>query len=128
MASELERITALETHYVHVDKTLTAMNHTLQAIRTEIGDVRKEFAARFDKIEVRLSGMDKRISEVDKRIAEDRAERSESKLAIAIKVIGWMAGIVTAVSGTVIASLFVFVRYLVPKLSGVVQDLASVIA
>ena len=127
MASELERITALETHYVHVDKTLTAINRTLELMRQELN-------ARLDKIETRLTAMDKRISdvdkrvsEVDKRIAEDRAERSESKLAIALKVIGWMAGIVTAVSGTVIASLFVFVRYLVPKLSGVVQDLASAI-
>ena len=55
-----------------------------------------------------------------------RPPNSETKLKVALKVIGWLVGIVTIVLGTVVGGLFVFARYLLPKLAAV-QDAASAI-
>ena len=116
MATQAERITALEVHYEHVDKTLTAMSATLDAVRAEIVELRTQFADRFDRIE--------------KAIADDRVARSETKLRVALKVTGWLVGIVTAVLGAVVGGLFVFARFLLPrldKLSSLAQDAAPLV-
>ena len=109
MATQAERITALEVHYEHVDKTLTAMNGTLDAIRAEFAEFRTH-------IEERFNGIDERFNGIHQAIADDRVERSETKLRVALKVIGWLAGVVTAVMGAVIGGLFVFARFLLPRL------------
>ncbi len=98
MATQAERITALEVHYEHVDKTLTAMSATLDAVRAEVAD-------RFDRI-------DEKFERIQKAIADDRVERSETKLRVALRVTSWLVGIVTAVLG----GLFVFARFLIPRL------------
>ena len=67
MATELERIAALETHYEHVDRTLTAMGRTLEAIRAEIAELVRSFArkwkafarwftAKFERVRAELGG------------------------------------------------------------------------
>ena len=116
MATQAERITALEVHYEHVDKTLTAMSATLDAVRAEIVELRTQFADRFDRIE--------------KAIADDRVERTETKLRVALRVTGWLVGIVTAVLGAVVGGLFVFARLLIPKLgelASLAQDAAPLV-
>ena len=40
MPTQAERTAALETHYEHVDKTLTVMSGTLDAIRSEVAELR----------------------------------------------------------------------------------------
>ena len=55
MATQAERIATLETHYEHVDKTLTAMSGTLDAIRAEVADVRTHFDGRLDRIQRSLA-------------------------------------------------------------------------
>lgn len=102
MATQAERVAALEVHYEHVDETLTAMNGTLDAIRAEFAEFRTH--------------IEKRFNGIYQAIADDRVERSETKLRVALKVIGWLTGIVTAVMGAVVGGLFVFARFLLPKL------------
>ena len=116
MATQAERITALEVHYEHVDKTLTAMSATLDAVRAEIAD-------RFDRI-------DEKFERIQKVIADDKVERSETKLRVSLKVTGWLVGIVTAVLGAVVGGLFVFARFLIPKLgqlASLAQDAAPLV-
>ena len=116
MATQAERTAALEAHYEHVDKTLTAMYRTLDAVRAEVAD-------RFDRI-------DEKFERIQKAIADDRVERSEMKLRVALKVTGWLVGIVTTVLGTVVGGLFVFARFLLPrldKLSSLAQDAAPLV-
>ena len=95
MATQAERIATLEAHYEHLDKTLTAISATLDAFRADV-------VSRFDRIE--------------KAIADDRVERSETKLRIALRVTGWLVGIVTTVLGAIIGGLFLVARLLLPKL------------
>ena len=95
MATQAERIATLEAHYEHLDKTLTAISATLDAFRADV-------VSRFDRIE--------------KAIADDRVERSETKLRIALRVTGWLVGIVTTVLGAVVGGLFLVARLLLPKL------------
>ena len=113
MASERERIATLETHYEHVDKTLTTMGRTMEAIRTEVQGVRTELGGKIDDIVLRM--------------ADDKAAASETKLKVALKAIGWLVGIVTTVLGAVIGGLFVFARFLLPKLATAMQDVGSAI-
>ena len=109
MATQAERITALEVHYEHVDKTLTAMSATLDAVRAEVAD-------RFDRIDEKFERIDEKFEGIQKAIADDRVERSETKLRVALRVTSWLVGIVTAVLGAVVGGLFVFARFLIPKL------------
>ena len=156
MATEIERITALETHYEHVDKTLTAMGRTLEAIRTEIVGVREtirteidgvrqmvhtevervrtelggridELGGRVDGLSGRVDGLGGRIDGIEQRMADDRASRSESKLKVALKVIGWLVGIMATVLSAIVGGLFVFARFLLPKLASVVQGAAAAV-
>ena len=149
MASERERIASLETHHEHVDKTLTAMGRTLEAIRadvgglsteidgvrqmvhsevgglrTEIDGVRQMVHSEVEALRAELGG---RLDDILLRLADDKAADSETKLKVALKVIGWLVGVVTTVLGTVIGGLFVFARFLLPKLAAVAQDAASAI-
>lgn len=123
MATQAERITALEVHYEHVDKTLTAMSATLDAVRAEVAD-------RFDRIDEKFDRIDEKFDRIEKAIADDRVERSETKLRVALRVTGWLVGIVTAVLGAVVGGLFVFARLLIPKLgefASLAQDAAPLV-
>ena len=102
MATQAERTAALEAHYEHVDKTLTAMNGTLDAVRAMVHDVRTHLDAKLERIQ--------------KAIADHRVERSVTKFRVALRVTGWLVGIVTVVLGAVVGGLFVFDRFLIPKL------------
>ena len=150
LATELERIASLETHYEHVDKALTAMGRTLEAIRAEIGELRTELRnefrtelraetgslraeidgvrqmihSEFGQLRAELGG---RLDDILVRMADDKAAGSDTKLKVALKVIGWLVGVVTTVLGTVIGALFVFARYLLPKLASALQDAAPAI-
>ena len=179
MATQAERIATLETHHEHVDKTLTAISGTLDAVRAdvaqlrvtmhgEITEVRTHLDARFDRVQKAIADdrvqrsetmhgeitevrtlldarfdrvqkaiaddrvqrsetmhgeitevrklLDDRFDRVQKAIADDRVQRSETKLRVALRVIGWLAGVVTTVLGAVVGGLFVFARFLLPKL------------
>lgn len=130
MATQAERITALEVHYEHVDKTLTAMSATLDAFRAEFGEFRTHLDGKFNRIDERFERIDGKFERIDERferiderferiqnaIADDRVERSETKLRVALRVIGWLTGVVTTVLGAVVGGLFVFARFLLPKL------------
>lgn len=131
MATELERIASLETHYEHVDKTLTAMGRTLEAIRAEIGELRTEVEgvrqmvhSEVERVRAELGG---RLDDIVLRMADDKAAGSETKLKMALRVIGWLVGVVTTVLGAVVGGLFVFARFLLPKLASAVQDAASAV-
>ena len=131
MATQAERIATLETHYEHVDKTLTAMSGTLEAVRADvaeirpmvhaqiadvhaqIADVRAHLDGRLDRIQTRLDG---RLDGIQKAIADDRVERSETKLRMVMRVTGWLVGIVTTVLGAIVGGLFLVARLLLPKL------------
>ncbi|MYD96768.1 MAG: hypothetical protein F4X98_05205 [Gammaproteobacteria bacterium] len=151
MATQAERITALEVHYEHVDKTLTAMSATLDAFRAEFGEFRTHLDGKFNRIDERFERIDERFERIDGKferiderferiderferiqnaIADDRVERSETKLRVALRVIGWLAGVVTAVLGAVVGGLFVFARFLLPKLgelASLAQDTAPLV-
>ena len=141
MATQAERTTALEVHYEHVDKTLTAMSGTLDAVRAEVADVRtmvhKEIAGvrahlddRLDRIDERFDRTDERFDRIQNAITDDRVQRSETKLRVALRVIGWLAGVVTTVLGAVVGGLFVFARFLLPrleKLAFLAQDTAPLV-
>ena len=136
----------LETHYEHLDKSLTVIGRTLEAIRAEIGELRAELRnefrtetgslraeidgvrqmihAEFGQLRTDLGG---RLDEIMVRMAEDKAAGSETKLKVALKVIGWLVGVVTTVLGAVVGGLFVFARFLLPKLASVLQAGASAI-
>ena len=64
---------------------------------------------------------------LEQRVADESASRNETKLKVALRVIGWLVGIVTTVLGAVIGGLFVFARFLLPKLASAIQGAASVI-
>ena len=64
----------------------------------------------------RFERMDERFERIQSAIADDRVERSETKFRVALRVIGWLAGVVTTVLGAVVGGLFVFARFLLPKL------------
>jgi len=151
MATQAERITALEVHYEHVDKTLTAISGTLDAVRAEVADrfdrIDEKFEriderferidGKFDRIDERFERIDERFERIDERferiqnaIADDRVERSETKLRVALRVIGWLTGVVTTVLGAVVGGLFVFARFLLPKLgqlASLAQDAAPLV-
>ena len=141
MASERERIASLETHYEHVDKTLTTMGRSLDAVRTEVGGLRTEVGeirTEVDGLRTEVGGLRTEVQDVRTelggkiddillRIADDKAAASETKLKVALKVIGWLVGLVTTVLGTVIGGLFVFARFLLPKLATAMQDVGSAI-
>ena len=159
MATQAERTAALEANYVHVDKKLTAMSGTLDAVRTEvaelrvtvtdeiadvrtmvhkeIADVRKHLDDRFERVDERFERMDEKFERMDekfesiqKAITDDKVERSETKFRVALRVIGWLAGVVTTVMGTVIGGLFLFARFLLPKLgqfASLAQDAAPLV-
>lgn len=137
MATQAERITALEVHYEHVDKTLTAMSATLDAVRAEVADRFDRIDEKFDRIEEKFDRVDERFERIDERferiqnaIAADRVERSETKLRVALRVIGWLTGVVTTVLGAVVGGLFVFARFLLPKLgqlASLAQDTATLV-
>ena len=137
MATQAERITALEVHYEHVDKTLTAMSATLDAVRAEIADRFDRIDEKFDRIDEKFERIDEKFERIDEKferiqkvIADDRVERSETKLRVALKVTGWLVGIVTAVLGAVVGGLFVFARFLIPKLgqlASLAQDAAPLV-
>ena len=145
MATQAERTTALEVHYEHVDKRLTVMSGTLDAVRAEVTEVRAEVAElrvnltdeiagvrtmvhkeiagvrahlddRLDRIDERFDRTDERFDRIQKAITDDRVQRSETKLRVALRVIGWLAGVVTTVLGAVVGGLFVFARFLLPRL------------
>ena len=138
MASQAERTTALEVHYEHVDKRLTAMSGTLDAVRAEVTEVRaevaelrvnltdeiagvrtmvhKEIAGVRAHLDDRLDRVDERFDRIQEAITDDRVQRSETKLRVALRVIGWLAGVVTTVLGAVVGGLFVFARFLLPRL------------
>ena len=113
MATQAERIATLETHYEHVDKTLTAMSGILDAIRAEVADVRTHFDGRLDRIQLNFDG---RLDRIQKAIADDRVERSETKPRMVMRVTGWLVGIVTTVMGAIVGGLFLVARLLLPKL------------
>ena len=158
VATQAERITALEVHYEHVDKTLTAISETLDAVRAEVAgrfdridgkfdriDEKFEridgkferFDERFERIDERFERMDERFERMDEKferiqsaIADDRVVRSETKFRVALRVIGWLAGVVTTVLGAVVGGLFVFARFLLPKLgqfASLAQDAAPLL-
>ena len=113
MATQAERIAALETHYEHVDKTLTAISGTLDAVRADVAQLRVTMQGEITEVRTHL---DDRFDRVQRAIADDRVQRSETKLRVALRVIGWLAGVVTTVLGAVVGGLFVFARFLLPKL------------
>ena len=116
MATQAERITALEVHYEHVDKTLTAMSGTLDAVRAEVAEIRTHLDDRFNRIQM--------------AIADDKVASSETKFRVALRVTGWLAGVVATVLGAVVGGLFVFARFLLPrleKLAFLAQDTASLV-
>ena len=124
MASERERIASLETHYEHVDKTLEAIRAEIRGLRTEMDGVRQMVHSDSEAMRAELGG---RLDDILLRLADDKAADSETKLKVALKVIGWLVGVVTTVLGTVIGGLFVFARFLLPKLAAAAQDAASAI-
>ena len=116
MATQAERITALEVHYEHVDKTLTAMSGTLDAVRAEVAEIRTHLDDRFNRIQM--------------AIADDKVASSETKFRVALRVTGWLAGVVATVLGAVVGGLFVFARFLLPrleKLAFLAQDTAPLV-
>ena len=159
MATQAERTAALEANYVHVDKKLTAMSGTLDAVRSEvaelrvtltgeiadvrtmvhkeIADVRTHLDDRFERVDERFERIDERFERIDERfegihsaIANDRVQRSETKFRVALRVTGWLAGVVTTVLGAVVGGLFVFARFLLPrleKLAFLAQDTAPLV-
>ena len=145
MATQAERITALEVHYEHVDKTLTAISGTLDAVRAEVADRFDRIDEKFDRIDERFERIDGKFERIDERferiderferiqnaIAADRVERSETKLRVALRVIGWLTGVVTTVLGAVVGGLFVFARFLLPKLgqfASLAQDASPLVS
>ncbi|MCY4057484.1 MAG: hypothetical protein OXG44_05740 [Gammaproteobacteria bacterium] len=105
MATQAERIAALEGHYVHVDKTLTVLSATLERI-------------------------DEKFDRIQNAITDDRVSRSETKFRVALRVTGWLAGVVTTVLGAVVGGLFVFARFFLPKLgnlASLAQDAAPLV-
>lgn len=150
MASELERIASLEIHYEHVDKNLTVIGRTLGAVRAEIGELRTQLRNEFrtelraetgalraeidgvrqmiqselGRLRAELGG---RLDDILVRMADDKAAGSESKLKVALKVIGWLVGVVTTVLGAVVGGLFVFARFVLPKLASAMQEAASAV-
>ena len=123
MATQAERIAALEVHYVHVDKTLTAMSATLDAVRAEVADG-------FDRIDEKFERIDEKFERIQNAIADDRVARSETKFRVALRVTGWLAGVVTTVLGAVVGGLFVFARFLLPrleKLAFLAQDTGALV-
>ena len=116
MATQAERTAALEVHYQHVDKTLTAISATLDAVRGDVADLRTDLDDRFNRIQ--------------KAIADDRVARNETKFRVALRVTGWLAGVVTTVLGAVVGGLFVFARFLLPRLerlASLAQDAAPLV-
>ena len=89
MATQAERTAALEANYAHVDKKLTAMSGTLDAVRTEvaelrvtltgeiadvrtmvhkeIADVRTHLDDRFERVDERFERIDERFEGIDER-------------------------------------------------------------
>lgn len=138
MATQAERIATLEAHYEHVDKTLTAMSGTLDAVRADvaeirpmvhaqIADVRAHLDGRLDRIQTHLDG---RLDRIQKAIADDRVERSETKLRVVMRVTGWLVGIVTTVLGAIVGGLFLVARLLLPrleKLASLAHDAAPLV-
>ena len=150
MATELERIGSLETHYEHLDKSLTVIGRTLEAVRAEIGELRTQLRnefrtelraetgalrseidgvrqmihSEFGQLRAELGG---RLDNILTRMAEDKAAGSDTKLRVALKVIGWLVGVVTTVLGAVVGGLFVFARFVLPKLASVLQDAATAV-
>lgn len=138
MATQAERTAALETHYEHVDKTLTAMSGTLDAVRTEVAGLRVTLSDEITDVRTMVhreitdvrTDLGHRLDRIQKAIADDRVERSETKFRVALRVTGWFAGVVTAVMGAVVGGLFVFARFLLPrleKLASLAQDTASLV-
>ena len=130
MATQAERITALEVHYEHVDKTLTAMSATLDAFRAEVADRFDRIDEKFERIDEKFGRIDEKFERIQKAIADDRVERSETKLRVALRVTGWLVGVVTAVLGSVVGAMFFFARFLLPrldKLASLAQDTAPLV-
>lgn len=138
MPTQAERVTALETHYEHVDKTLTVMSGTLDAIRSEVAELRETVRAEIADVRTMVheeiaqvrTHLDGKLERIQKDIADDRVERSETKLRVALRVTGWLVGVVTTVLGTVVGALFFFARFLLPrldKLASLAQDTAPLV-
>ena len=156
MATQAERTAALETHYEHVDKTLTRMSGTLDAVRTEVAELRvtvtdeiadvrtmvhkkiadvhtmvhKEIGDVRTHLDHRLDHIEGKFERIEKVINDDRVERSETNFRVALRVTGWLAGVVTTVLGAVVGGLFVFARFLLPrleKLAFLAQDAAPLV-
>ena len=151
MTSESERIAALETHYVHVDKTLVAINGTVETIRTdiadmrvdikgmqteiaglhrEVADVREDLGGQIAKLRDDMGGeiaklreeVGSRFEGIRELIVNDRLERSQSKFKVALKVIGWFASLTTVVIGAIAGGLFVLLRFVLPKLVALAHE------
>ena len=120
MATQAERMATLETHYEHVDKTLTAMSGTLDAVRADVAEIRQMVHAQIADVHAQVADarahLDGRLDGIQKAIADDRLERSETKLRMALRVTGWLVGIVTTVLGAIVGGLFLVARLLLPKL------------
>ena len=134
MPTQAERTAALETHYEHVDKTLTVMSGTLDAIRSEVAElretVRDEIADVRTMVRNEIAHLAGKLERIQKDIADDRVERSETKLRVALRVTGWLVGVVTTVLGTVVGAMFFFARFLLPrldKLASLAQDTAPLV-
>lgn len=82
---------------------------------------------RFERVDEKFDRIDERFERVQESINEGKLERSETRLRVALKVIGWLAGIVTVVIGSVVGGLFVFARFLLPKLATFAQEATSAI-
>ena len=134
MRTQAERTAALETHYEHVDKTLTVMSGTLDAIRSEVAElretVRDEIADVRTMVRNEIAHLAGKLERIQKDIADDRVERSETKPRVALRVTGWLVGVVTTVLGTVVGAMFFFARFLLPrldKLASLAQDTAPLV-
>ena len=74
----------------------------------------------------RFERIDDRFEHIQTAIADDRVARSETKF----RVIGWLAGVVATVLGAVVGGLFVFARFLLPRLERLAflaQDTALIV-
>lgn len=113
MATRPERTATPETHYEHIERTLSAISGTLDAIRAEFADRRTHLNDGLDRIE--------------KAIADGRMQQRETRLRVALRVTGWFAGTVIIVMGAIAGGLYVVARFLLPKLhklASLAQDAA----
>jgi len=103
----------------HLDGKFNRIDERFERIDGKFDRIDERFErvdGKFERIDERFERIDERFERIQSAIADDRVERSETKLRVALRVIGWLTGVVTTVLGAVVGGLFVFARFLLPKL------------